>query len=93
MQATEGQYWRRRVMLKAATDGATPSEGPLNRRFRIANREISTAKQYTTEQASQMCGRLEAELEQPKERCLNFVGRGLQEAADVVEKWRAIKNC
>ena len=93
MQATEGQYCGHRVMLKAATDGATPSEGPLNRRFRIANREISTAKQYTTEQASQMCGRLEAELEQPKERCLNFVGRGLQEAADVVEKWRAIKNC
>ena len=39
-QATEGQYWGHRVMLKAATDGATPSEGPLNRVFKIGNREI-----------------------------------------------------
>ena len=40
MQASTGQYWGHRVMLKAATDGATPSEGPLNRVFKIGNREI-----------------------------------------------------
>ena len=34
-------------MLKAATDGATPSEGPLNRRFKIGNREISIREQYS----------------------------------------------
>ena len=55
-------------MLKAATDGATPSEGPLNKRFKLGNREISIREQYLTAQASQMCGRLEAKLEQLNER-------------------------
>ena len=43
MQATEGQYWGHRVMLQAATDGATPPEGPLNRMFKI---EIAIREQY-----------------------------------------------
>ena len=38
MQASEGQYWGHAVMLKAATDGAAPSEGSLNRMFKIGNR-------------------------------------------------------
>ena len=38
MQATEEQYYGHRVMLKAATDGAGPSDGAVNRRFRIGNR-------------------------------------------------------
>ena len=93
MQATEGQYWGHRVMLEAATDGATPSEGPLNRIFKIGNREISVREQYIAEQASQMCGRLGAKLEQLNERHWNLMSRGLQEAANVAEKrWRSIKN-
>ena len=86
MQATEGQYWGHGVMLKAATDGVTPSEGPLNRMFKIGKREIPIREQYITEQSSQMCGRLEAKLGQLHERHWNLMGRGLQEAADVVEK-------
>ena len=62
MQATKTQCWGHRVMLQAATDGATPSEGPLNRMFKTGNREIPSREQYFTEQASQMCGRLEAKL-------------------------------
>ena len=60
MQASTEQFWGHRVMLKAATDGATPSEGPLNRMFKKGNREISVREQYMTGQARQMCGRLEA---------------------------------
>ena len=68
MQATEGQYWGHRMMLQAATDGATPSEGPLSRVFKIGNKEASIREQYVTEQPSQMCGRFEAKLEQLNER-------------------------
>ena len=77
MQASEGQYWGHRVMLKAATDGATPSEG---------NRQISIREQYITEQASQMCGRVEAKLGQFNENHWNLMSRGHQEAAAMVEK-------
>ena len=40
MLATDGECWGHKVMLQAATDGAISSEGRLNRRFRIGNREI-----------------------------------------------------
>ena len=39
MPATEGQYRYHRVMLQGATDGAIPSDGPLNKMFRPGNRE------------------------------------------------------
>ena len=83
MQATEGQFWGHRVMLQAATDGATPSEGILNRRFRIGNRERSMREQYITGQSVQLCGRMEAKLQQLVERHYNLLRRGLQEAADL----------
>lgn len=70
MQATEGQYWGHRVVLQAATDG-----GPLNRMFKIGSREISMREQYTVEQASQMCGRLGAKLEQLNERHWNLMSK------------------
>ena len=48
-------------MFKAATDGATPSEGLLNRMFKIGNSEISIRNKISqNKQVSQMCGRLEA---------------------------------
>ena len=53
-QATGGQYWGHRVMLRAATDGAAPSEGPLNRIFKIGNREISTREQYIAGQVADL---------------------------------------
>ena len=59
LQTTEVQYWGHQVMLKVARDGATPLEGPLKRMFQIGNREISIREQHITEQANQMCGRLE----------------------------------
>ena len=37
MPVTEGQYQGYRVVLQAATGGATPSEGPLNQTFRPGN--------------------------------------------------------
>ena len=73
-------------MLQAATDGATPSEGPSNRMFRTGNREISMREQYIADLASQMCGRLGAKLDQLNERHWNLMSRGLNEAADIVEE-------
>ena len=74
MQASTEQYWGHKVMFKKATDGATPSEGPLSKIFNIGNREISMRGQYIAEQASQLRGRLEAKLgqlhEKYTERCL-----------------------
>ena len=64
MQASTEQYWGHQVMLKAATDGATPSEGPLNKMFKIGNREISMRDQCISEQASQLRGPSEAKLGQ-----------------------------
>ena len=86
MQATDGEYWEHKVMLQAATDGAISSEGILNKRFRMSNREISTRQQYISAQAHQMCGRLQAKIAQLYERYYNPMGRGLQEAADIAEK-------
>ena len=51
-RATEGQYQGYRVMLQAAMDGATPSEGPLNKMFRPGTRELSIGEEYEVEQAS-----------------------------------------
>ena len=55
MRATEGQYQGYRVMLQAAMDGATPSEGPLNRMFRAGNREHSKRVEYEVEQKQTKC--------------------------------------
>ena len=40
MQATEGWYEGHKLMLEAANEGANPSGGPLNRTFRVGNREM-----------------------------------------------------
>ena len=56
MQATEGWYEGKRVMLKAANEAANPSEGPLNRTFRRGNSEASMRSEYIRAQAMQMRG-------------------------------------
>ena len=73
-------------MLKAATDGATPSEGPLNKIFKIGNRERSMRDQYIVGQASQLCGRFEAKLGQLHEKYWKLLSSGQNEEADIVEK-------
>ena len=54
--------------------------------FKIGHREISIREQNITKQASQMCGRLESKLGQLNEKHWNLMGRGHQEAADMVEQ-------
>ena len=50
-----GAIWKdATVMLRADTDGATQSEGPLNRMFKIGSREMSMRDQYIAEQANQL---------------------------------------
>ena len=86
MKASTEQFWGHKVMLKAATDGATPSEGPLNKMFKTGNREISMRDQYIAEQASQLCGRFEAKLGQLHGKYWNLLSSGQNDAADMVEK-------
>ena len=85
MRATAGQFQDHHVMLQAALDGATPSEGPLNRRFNTGNREQLNTVEYVVGQAMQMCGRLETKIEQLSEKHWDLLGRGLQDVADQVE--------
>ena len=83
MQASTEQYWEHKMMLKAATDGATPSEGPM---FKIGTRETSMRNQNIAEQANQLCGRLEAKLGQLHEKYWKLMSSGQHDAADMVEK-------
>ena len=63
MRTTEGEYRGRKVMLKAALEGAIPTEGPLTRRFRPGSREQTIRAEYEKEQAVLMRGRLLEKIE------------------------------
>ena len=86
MQRTAGLFYGHEEMLQAATNGASPTEGPLYRRFSPGNRELSFGQDYEAAQANQMCGRLDAKIQQLVERHYNLLGRGIPEAADAVER-------
>ena len=47
---------RTKVMLKAALEGAVPTEGHLTRRFKPGNREQTIRAEYEKEKAILMCG-------------------------------------
>ena len=72
MQATEGWYEGRRVMLDAANEGANPSGGPLNRSLSVGNRKVSMRSEYMRTQAVHMWG--------------NLLGVGNQDAAERTEE-------
>ena len=86
IQATEGWYAGHRLMLEAANEGANPSGGPLNRTFRVGNRESSMRSEYKRMQATQTCGRLQAKIEDMKVQKWNLLGIGDQDSADRCEK-------
>ena len=73
-------------MLEATSEGAKPSEGPLNRTFRRGNREASTGSEYIKMQAIQMCGRLNAKIEDMNVQQWNLLGIGDQNSADRCER-------
>ena len=87
MQGTEGWCEGHRVTLEAANkEGANPSEGPLNRAFRKGNREASLRSEYIKMQAIQMCGRLNAKIEDMKAQQWNLLGMSDQDSADKCER-------
>ena len=86
MQATEGWYEGRRVTLEAANEGENPSRGPLNRTFRVGRREMSMRSEYVKMQAAQMCGRLQAKIEELRTQHWGLLGVGDQDIADRVER-------
>ena len=93
MQASTDQYWGHTVMLTAATDGATPSEGPVNKMFKIGNREISIREQYIAEQASQLRGRFEAKLGQLRERHWNLMSQAADKVKREMERHKGLLEC
>ena len=72
MQRTAGLFYRHQVMLQAAMNEASPAEGPVYTRFRPGGREPSIRQDYEAAQANQMCGRLEAKVQQLAGRHYNF---------------------
>lgn len=82
MRSMEGQNLGHQVMLRAALQGAVPTEGPLSRRFLPGNREQMS--KVEKEQAIQLCGRLEEKIEILRERHWNLLGRGEEDGADAV---------
>ena len=97
VQATEGLYYGHQVMLQAAMDGANPTEGPLYKRCKSGNRELSIKQRYEVERTNQMCGRLETKLQQLVERNSNLLDRGQPDMVDLVEKeidkFRELLDC
>ena len=79
MQRTAGVFYGHQVMLRAAMNGANPTEGPLYRSFlNQGNRELSIRQDFEAAQANQMCGRLEAKVQQLAEKQYNLLGRAYQ---------------
>ena len=86
LHATEGWYPGYRVMLEAPNEGANPSEGPLSKTFTRGNRDAPMRSDYKKMQAMQMCGRLNAKLEDMNVQQFNLLGIGDQNFANRCER-------
>ena len=71
-------------MLDVAHEGASPSEGLLNKSLRKGNREVSMGPECIKTQAAQMCGRLYSKIDDMKEEEWNLLGLGDQDSADSI---------
>ena len=82
MRSTRGQYHGHTVMLKAATQGAVPTDGRGPRRFRPGNAKYVNREECEEEQTNQLCGRLQRKIESSSQKHWVLEGRGLFELAD-----------
>ena len=85
MRSTTGRHHGQTVMVKAATQGTIPTEGPLSGKFKPGNGEQMNKVEYDRELAVQLCGRPERKTEQLREGHWKLLGRGEEDLADTVE--------